>query len=96
MIFDTQEQKDFFFKVMRSYVCPYAESLDISQRFAPALQTAQILPVQEQQAIFNNKAKAAKALSEAVKKKVEVDSTEVKPPAGSDNGKASEEKAAAE
>jgi len=49
MIYDSQEQKDFVFKILRGYNCSYAESLIISQTYALAVQTGAVIPVKDQQ-----------------------------------------------
>lgn len=88
MIFDSPEQQQFVFKILRAYVCPYAESLDINQKFAPAIQGGAVVPQDKQQQFL---------ASLQPKKAVEVTPpAKPDPSAGSKNGKSGkkEEKSA--
>lgn len=48
MIFDSQEQKEFIFKILRSYVCPYGESLVINHTHAPAINGGAVVSPEKQ------------------------------------------------
>lgn len=71
MIFDSQDQKEFIFKIMRSYVCSYGESLGISQNYAPAIQAGEVVDITQQKKLLKSngnkpeKTKSAPAGSEA-------------------------------
>ena len=57
MLYDSPEQKDFIFKILRNYQCSYAESLVISQTHAIAIQGGQVVPIKDQQKLVDEKEK---------------------------------------
>lgn len=61
MIYDSQDQKDFIFKILRSYQCSYAESLVISQTHALQIQSGSVAPIEDKQALVAQRTPVQKA-----------------------------------
>lgn len=62
MIFDSNDQKEFIFKVLRSYICPYGESLAINQMYAPAIQSGVVVDRAKQQEFLGSLENPPKAV----------------------------------